>query len=1070
MQQQQPQQYFQQTVRIPNPQNPSSYPHQNQFHPHQPQANQVTYRFHQVRPPGPPVSNPNNYSNLPTSQFQQIRPRPPPPPYPHQNNVQFLPIVRPVYYAHQAIRTTLPTVPRPIIVHPYLSTPSALISPPPIDEDRYTETPMVMPVECELGGAPDTPSTSPDIPESKFADARVIDGTSELLRLQLIDNIENTVNATQVLPYVKRHRRTKKEIIEDRQRQLKLQLKKCSVVMQKMELKKKSVRLFFGGNEVTIKENLPIFPSKMKIVPNKFMKVVNIGCMKTAKGVIYSCMRDHCKFKTYERKVFSAHLLNFHSEEVRIGEKLCGICSTNLSSSTVNEELLHMENIHILRGHLREETILYSKIPVHVPQHLPSTSKVTESSSISSSASDQINKLLEVMPGNLPNININFEEFFGNGIDESGSSSVAKEIEQNSENLHLPSTSKSNIEVESVSVATITKKRRATAESNSSSDCIGPAEKKLREEKRKINTPVKLNDFYKGKEIDEMEIFDDESSQALRRDPDFIPEEDDEEDEEESNISEIDEDEMEDSDFEVLEKMSLVDRKVHKKKNGKIRWSSMMNAQQTNDKIILRIYKLETGKSNSEKKENNEITESKQDQMPCEIPPVPTSNSSASKESESEPLKLESPATTSSVTESEALIVKTEKSNGISKFRKKCSIIVSKVDSSKYEYYDVEKENIVSPGIEEDSNNNSVEVKKPLIMKFKRKNSTEYLRNSQIPTTSKENYPTPVASTSKMNSPAPVASTSKMNSPAPVATNLNENSPIPSSSKVIPIPASSIKLEEASNDAPTEKVKENTDATTERKRTVSILSNELFVDSSDRLIDFGSDNDDVFHDTLSSPPVNNKDAPEEAINDYELDSPLNIDDESQQFEIVDTQVDSPTKSSTQSKGNLVPLYPWCDEKSVKLWRKDEKHLRNLLSESSLVARYKCMSEKCSYYGDNFEEFKNHLISEHQLNKYYICSLCLNDFKKMQDYIGHVKICSQLSKYQCSKCMYRGCEKIYLSRHMKQYHNDCEEFFELDDKIDMISASKKAAKEKLDATVKTTIQRKCQCKLNMIFML
>lgn len=1036
-QQQQPHPHFHQAVRIPNP-NFNQNPHQ------------VIYRFHQVRPPGPPVvANLNHiYPNPPRGQFQLSSTQSP---YPDQRNFQFFTNSAPnsyLYSQQQTLQRTLPTVPQvpSVIVHPYLTAPSAIIS-PPIDEDRYAETPMVMPVECELGRAPDTPSTSPDIPESKFADAiGIVDDTSELLRLQLIENSassEYTTPPPAVLPYVKRHRRTKKKIIEDRQKQLKSQLKGCSVVAEKMDVSK-SVRLFYGGSEIMIKDNLPNFASKMKFVPNKFMKVVNIGCMKTKKGIIYSCLRDHCKFKSYDKEVFSAHLLYFHSEEVRNGENLCGICSMNLSSSTVKEELDHMENIHILRNHLREETILYSRIPARVPQQqLPSTSKTNESSSVSS-ASDQINKLLEVMPGNLTNININFEDFFDSSKTESGSSSTSEKTELPPMTfIHSPLKSVLNSEVQNKSTEIIVKKRRVTStesRSSTSSGCIEPAEKK-----RKINTPPKFYDFYGDKEIDELEIFDEENTQALRKDPDFVPQEEDEE-EEDSNLSEIAEEEMEDSDFEVLEKVSLVDRKIHAKstKKGKTKWRSMMNAQQTNDKIILRIYKLETGKSKSDSSEN-EVEEDIQTQTEIDSSKVLQQSNSAAfietrKPENGRTLELDTKVNGCSLDKTEeASPKKTEMSNGTpTNFKRMCKVVLSKIDLSKYDYYDLEKEKIVSVGTESGSANPS---NKPIILKLKRKNSTEYLRNSQIPVSIEDS---PFPSTSKQEIP-PIASTSTK----------QQNSPIPSTSK------------EASGDEPKEIDVNKKD----RKRTTSLLSTELFLDSSDRMVDFGSDNEDIFHDSLSSPfPVNEQNAPEELVNDYDLDSPLDIDEDSEQFIIVNTPDDAGTEGSESTKGNLVPIYPWCDEESVNFWNKDGDHLRNLMSDSSLVARYKCMSQKCSYHSDQFEEFENHLMTEHKDQKYFLCSSCIDDFTKIQKYLDHVKSCRLLSKYQCSKCMYRGCEQIYLSRHMKQYHNDCELFYLMEDRIDEISTCKKDAKKIFDTKVKSLIQRKCECKLNIFLLL
>lgn len=206
-------------------------------------------------------------------------------------------------------------------------------------DDRATPAPI--PIECQLG--PDTPS--PSLPSN----SPTYD-TEDLFRMSFSDEIPfeelMSVNGDQERPIIRRNRRTKAQIIADRNKKLTSTLKDCFIPLRPVSVEQKDcpVRIFSGANVVLIRKDLPRVP-RMKMSSGKFHKIASMGFIKTAKGLAFGCIRQSCSFKTYDKKYFVLHLRQFHEAVDSI--KICALCQQPISGETLMEELRHML-VHII--------------------------------------------------------------------------------------------------------------------------------------------------------------------------------------------------------------------------------------------------------------------------------------------------------------------------------------------------------------------------------------------------------------------------------------------------------------------------------------------------------------------------------------------------------------------------------------------------------------------------------------------------------------------------------------------------------------------------------------------------
>lgn len=248
-----------------------------------------------------------------------------------------------------------------------------------LDDDRSTETPAPIPIECQLG--PETPEPSLPSPSPPSDENSVENGTnnreevcdtSEFLRLTLTDDFDDydgrkrKRRSSELMksPPTKRHRRSKAEMLADHQRSLRRSILESTVHLPKLEVKTgDTFRVFARTNGPNVvKANLPRVP-RMKMTPRVFPRIVNIGFIKTPKGFVYSCL-SNCHYKTYSSYDFLCHLHNHGTaNETGLVKDKCALCQQTVGESLI-DEFRHLASDHIVpHAHLLQTyEILHSKI------------------------------------------------------------------------------------------------------------------------------------------------------------------------------------------------------------------------------------------------------------------------------------------------------------------------------------------------------------------------------------------------------------------------------------------------------------------------------------------------------------------------------------------------------------------------------------------------------------------------------------------------------------------------------------------------------------------------------------
>lgn len=237
-------------------------------------------------------------------------------------------------------------------------------------DDRNAETPAPIPLECQLGG-PETPS--PSLPSS--SPTYDVD-TTDLLRLSFADDYafdkqssrKRRLSGDPEHPQIKRrhHRRTKAEIIQDRNNMLMAQIRPCEVrlVQRNFDPSEFPARVFTSSGPLrnyVIRMKMPSVP-RMKFVPKDYLRITDIGFMRTKNGIIFSCLSSDCNFKTRKPDQFQAHIKN-HKTNVRL--KICEICRHQIDCHSPLFELEHLLRVHILQTGIDSiplTDIFYSKV------------------------------------------------------------------------------------------------------------------------------------------------------------------------------------------------------------------------------------------------------------------------------------------------------------------------------------------------------------------------------------------------------------------------------------------------------------------------------------------------------------------------------------------------------------------------------------------------------------------------------------------------------------------------------------------------------------------------------------
>lgn len=173
---------------------------------------------------------------------------------------------------------------------------------------------------------------------------------------------------------------------------------------------------------------------------------------------------------------------------------------------------------------------------------------------------------------------------------------------------------------------------------------------------------------------------------------------------------------------------------------------------------------------------------------------------------------------------------------------------------------------------------------------------------------------------------------------------------------------------------------------------------------------------------------------------------------------------------TEKLVNLSELYPWIDDDIVEKWLKTESCAKAMLNDRYMFSTYKCMSISCAYFTTDIEKFEKHLDKHRKVDKHFICSFCLYDELEPEHLVQHIRKVHKHDLYQCSKCMYRSCEKFYCDVHRKKFHDSVKGINPIliykSPKQDEITLKRRNRIEKcLDKKLENIVKPKqCKCKL------
>ncbi|KAG5681691.1 hypothetical protein PVAND_011102 [Polypedilum vanderplanki] len=225
------------------------------------------------------------------------------------------------------------------------------------------DLPPLVPLECEISPVSEEFDQAPINNNDDFKDFDVTD----LLYLSFADDKNENKNRKRkgqlmTCSSQSKRRRTKAEIIADKNRSLKQLCVDFSIKCERLTTTSSHVRIF--GNKI-FRENLPNIPN-MKLSPKTidFIRIRNLGYMVTKKGVCFSCLGPDCKFKSYDQNRFREHLEKFHKiDESGTQEGFCEICKRNCCGFNVIDEFIHIKYFHakIIDKHPMHQ-ILYSHI------------------------------------------------------------------------------------------------------------------------------------------------------------------------------------------------------------------------------------------------------------------------------------------------------------------------------------------------------------------------------------------------------------------------------------------------------------------------------------------------------------------------------------------------------------------------------------------------------------------------------------------------------------------------------------------------------------------------------------
>lgn len=1002
--------------------------------------------------------------------------------------------------------------------------------------ERYTETPVALPLECHLGPgtpSPSLPSRSPSGTPPPLMDPSVfmrLTFDEELSIEKQTGNTKKRKSSTDVVKsHVKRYRRTKAEIAAAKRDELIRQLKPCTIIVETIDLIDSSATRFreyssAQYNNSVLKPNTCRVP-RMKLVPNKFTKVVNIGFMRTTNGIALSCMVNHCKYKSYRPIDFRKHLDTWHIDQGSSSK--CQLCYMTLAGN------LELELKHTIEMHIRSirnmhcNPILYSKI---IPMPHP------------------IKKLKEE-PREEPPSDVESE------VESDNDSQAETDPESSAETEIL-----SDNECDKTSAAT-----EVVAEIDT------PIEPVL----MVVNTPESFtktgSDIINESNInydavneclDEIENILAPNSvcpESQEDDPDYVPPNSEPESEDDVAVPS--------------------DGEGSKETSSKYEGSSE-SEESLADSLLLSLSRLRKKTSCEETTTPAKDSAEKEPIRKLRIAFRDSSSRSSVSSANTDEINLKN--NNSIITRRKSLALekdlivqcldsqKCDPEGSIveslpSKIKQELKKKVKFADTQKIENCEPDKSKIVLPKLDKDEallskirnsidKTEEIKEKKPSVDKkleafdfFTRipASIVERIKLAKFSSVKSENGDEPSTDDTSSQNLENVADKVKetensatVESPTEYET---DNTPTHAVQEVsqekelqeVALPVPPMTTQEKFQFQEDLLFKPKKIRPTARKRTQTVVGKkqriawcpeecvirmklipsyelERLIASPSRFSDKAGEHNQSAIRMSSSDAVNISTVSDLGLNEIEYEEKMdeshgeppipavdfpalmestpkkscNRTEQSEEEEVFYDSQDflEPLSATTdvlieplfkevitesmpkEPLKNLAELYPWIDDDIVEKWSKAQSYAKALLDTKCLFSTFKCMSIECSYFSTSLVEFKKHL-RKHTSDKHFLCSFCLCDETDPGDLIAHIKEFHRQDRYQCSKCMYRSCEKFYCDSHRKKFHSNQQVSIFKSPIQKCFLAHRKAAFEaeklKLDEKVKPI---QCKCKL------
>lgn len=917
----------------------------------------------------------------------------------------------------------------PIMTHPHTGfTPPNIITPPqpgisPPNIKPNMRIPQVDPMrEASLEQKP--PPILPfdlDFPINTNADEEF--DINDFLRLDFADenpSRKRKMNEGYYESSAKRpKRRTRAEIIEDKNRELIRQCKPLYVPLENMFVPS-HIRIY-GNCEY---RNRTVRVHRMKLTPKneEFHKIKNIGYLRTSNGTAFGCFMGVCRYKTYKKEEFARHLNTYHTIEGNGSkEGYCQTCEKNNCGYSLTDELAHMQSKHIDIPYEATYLILYSNINNELikkaRERRARNRELKEKMTLERTLAmfDELKEPDEIY---VP------QETVDEG-DDDDDYNPESEPESDEEVLDEPEPESEDDIADSASVASSDMESEELEEDEENiplADTSSDSENEKRRKRSKSKQRVKNE---KGGEVhDPNQVPCSQPSQnAVKTD-----------EEEKILIHDIPQYMLQRIKINIENKIDhgtngpqftesftsairemLEPEKSESPKNCFARKSTTVGCAKIEPKACsVRVKRLES--CESLKKYISEDEGSKEETLPGKKDSIETTKN----------VMPDIPTPPASEDSRDSMISPPMKAENQSKNLEESIEKISNKILSKISFPSVRTRSRVSESDKETEKSNDKKSSPPLRVSLRqRTKSIAISRTDELyyRDDDSEHCETSITKRRKVGNSALSVFDEKEGIKTP-----SESVVLPkySENQVLKGEDDNSTLPNERNEAESTKNPNNVKfgdfqvSNETKKAEDAVQLNEMTQKDEENLnlppkLEILKIRKDILEhsvDTTANLQKPSANTEKREVQQSQISSQSTVTDSLDVIEIVSSQEEMQTFS------NLQPLYPWIDNQVSSTIFKSKKCTDVLLSENCLFSTYKCMKQTCNFFTTSYKAFKTH--AEKHDGNHNFCSFCLYDGVSGNDLSEHLKS-HDLDRYQCSLCMYRASEKMFVEWHRKKFH-------------------------------------------------